>query len=230
MTAAGCPSAAARFTTRPPASRFSPRPPSSKRSTSGRISRTPRRAARRSASEISTSNCPALASTAPSFIRAKCSPRSTSGTPVTVMKMSPRSAASSAGMTWKPSIRASSARSGSTSQTITDAPKPCGPQRDAAARPAVAEHDDGLPGQQQVGRAHDAVEHRLAGAEAIVERALGARLVDGDDRHRQATLGLQRAQAHQAGGGLLGPAEHPLQAGPAGRRAARRAGRRRRPA
>ena len=133
------------------------------------------------------------------------------GTPVTVMKTSPRSAASSAGMTAKPSMRASSARSGSTSQTITDAPKPVRPQRDAAAGPAVAEHDHGLPREQQVGRAQDAVEHRLAGAEAIVERALGARLVDGDDRHREPPFGLHRAQAHQPGGRLLGPAEHPVE-------------------
>ena len=101
------------------------------------------------------------------------------------MKTSPRAAASSAGMTAKPSMRASSARSGSTSQTITDAPKPARPQRDAAPRPAVAQHDDGLPGQQEVRRAHDAVQHGLPGAEAIVERPLGARLVDRDHRHRR---------------------------------------------
>ena len=102
------------------------------------------------------------------------------------MKMSPRAAASSAGITAKPSMRASSARSGSTSQTITDAPNPARPQRDAAARPAVAQHDDGLAGEQQVRRPHDAVQHRLPRAEAIVERPLGPRLVDGDHRHRQA--------------------------------------------
>ena len=45
------------------------RSPSSKRSTSGRISRTPDRRRAQVGSEISTSNCPALASTAPSFMR-----------------------------------------------------------------------------------------------------------------------------------------------------------------
>ena len=63
----------------------------------------------------------------------KCSVRSTSGTPVTVMNTSPLRAASNAGITAKPSIRASRARSGSTSQTITEAPKPAA--RNATPRP-----------------------------------------------------------------------------------------------
>jgi hypothetical protein len=84
-------------------------------------------------------------------------------------------------------------------------------QRHAAAGPAVAEHDDRLPGEQQVGRAQDAVEHGLAGAEAIVEGALGARLVDGDHRHREPALGRHRTQAHEAGRRLLGPAAHALE-------------------
>ncbi len=103
-------------------------------------------------------------------------------------------------------------------------------QRDPATGPAVAEHDHGLPRQQQVGRAHDAVEHRLPGAEAIVERALGARLVDRDDRDREATLGLQRAQAHQARWSSPRSRRASRPAGPAAPRAARPADRRRRPA
>ena len=50
-----------------------------------------------------------------------------------------------------------------------------GAQRDAAPGPAVAEHDDGLAGEQHVRRAEDAVERGLAGAEAVVQRALGRR-------------------------------------------------------
>ena len=80
----------------------------------------------------------------------------------------------------------------------------------AAPGPAVAEDDEGLPGQQDVGRAQDAVERRLAGAVVVVEDALGVRLVDGDDRARQAPLGLERADAQQARGRLLGAADQPL--------------------
>ena len=182
MTAAGWPSAAARFTTRPWASRFRRRPAELEL-----LDERQHLAARdrRSARELVDGDLDVevarrwRASRRPSCARSARA-RSTSRPPVTVMKTSPRAAASSAGMTSKPSIRASSARIGSTSQTITDAPAPARAQRDALAGPAVAEHDDGAPGEQQVRRAQDAVERRLAGAVAVVERALGARLVDGD--------------------------------------------------
>ena len=128
--------------------------------------------------------------------------------PVTVMKMSPSRAASSAGITSKPSITASSACSGSTSHTITWAPRPFARMRDAAAAPAVAEHDHALAGDQDVGRADDAVERRLAGAVAVVEQVLGVRLVDRDDREAELALGLERPQPDHAGRRLLGAADH----------------------
>src|SRR5215218_8015129 len=78
---------------------------------------------------------------------------------------------------------------------------------DAAAGEAVAEQDEGVPGEQQVGGAQDAVERRLAGAVAVVERPLGERLVDREHRTAQAALCLQPPQAQQAGGRLLGAAD-----------------------
>ena len=85
-------------------------------------------------------------------------------------------------------------------------PRAPGALRDAAAGPAVAEHDDGAPGEEEVRRAQDAVERRLAGAVAVVERALGLRLVHGQDRAVRAALGLHRAHPQQAGRRLLGRA------------------------
>ena len=81
------------------------------------------------------------------------------------------------------------------------------PLGDALARGSVAEQHEGAPGQQQVGGAQDAVERRLAGAVAVVEGALGARLVHGHHRAGQPPLGLEPADAQQAGGGLLGAAD-----------------------
>ena len=75
---------------------------------------------------------------------------------------------------------------------------------DAAAGGAVAEHDHGAAGEQDVGRAQDAVERGLASAVAVVEGALRARLVDGEDRARQDVLGGHRTQPHETGDRLLG--------------------------
>ena len=47
-----------------------------------------------------------------------------------------------------------------------------GPHRDAPAAPAVA-GDDEVTGDQDIGRAHDAVQRALARAVAIVEEVLG---------------------------------------------------------
>ena len=140
------------------------------------------------------------------FIRSKCSRRSTAREPVTVTNRSPRSAASSAGITSNASMRASSARSGSTSQTITVRPGAAGALGDPLAGGAVAEQHQRAAGQQQVGGAQDAVERRLAGAVAVVEGALGARLVHRDHRAGEPALRLEPAQAQQPGGGLLRPA------------------------
>ena len=68
----------------------------------------------------------------------------------------------------------------------------------AAPGPAVAEDDEGLPGEQDVRRAQDAVERGLAGAVVVVEDALGVRLVDGDDR---AASGAPRPRARARAAG-----------------------------
>jgi hypothetical protein len=72
---------------------------------------------------------------------------------------------------------------------------------DTAAGPAVAEHDDRPAREEQVGRADDAVERALPGAEAVVQRALGARLVHREDGARE--LGPEGAQVREARAGLL---------------------------
>ena len=79
--------------------------------------------------------------------------------------------------------------------------------REAAAAPAVAGDADGAPGDQDVGGADDAVEGALAGAVAVVEHVLGVGLVDGDDGEHEPALGLERLEADDAGGGLLGAAD-----------------------
>ena len=56
------------------------------------------------------------------------------------------------------------------------------PGGDPLADPAVAGDDDLAPGDQDVGRAQDAVERALAGPVAVVEEVLGLGLVDRDDR------------------------------------------------
>ena len=102
--------------------------------------------------------------------------------PVTVMKMSPIAAASAIGMTAKPSIAASRAADRIDLGDDDLSAEAAGPQGDALAAPAVAAHDDLPAGQQQVGRADDAVDRALAGAVAVVEEVLGLGVVDGDDR------------------------------------------------
>ena len=77
-----------------------------------------------------------------------------------------------------------------------------------AAAPAVAADDEHAAGQQHVGRADDAVERRLAGAVAVVEEMLGLRVVDGDHGEGEPALGLERAQADDAGRRLLGGGHH----------------------
>ena len=118
--------------------------------------------ARRSRKEISTSNCPALANTAPSFMTAKCSARNTSGTPVTVMKTSPRGSRLRRGH----DREALHPRLQRTQRVdLTDdhrCAEPGGPQGIATAGPAVSQHHDRLPGEQDVGRADDRRPTRIA--------------------------------------------------------------------
>ena len=82
------------------------------------------------------------------------------------------------------------------------------PRRDAAPDPAVAGDDELLAGEQDVGRADDPVDRRLAGAVAVVEHVLRHRLVDGDDREAELALGLEGLQADDAGGRLLRAGDH----------------------
>jgi hypothetical protein len=84
-------------------------------------------------------------------------------------------------------------------------------QRHALAGPAVAEDHQRLAGEQQVRRAQDAVERRLAGAVMVVEEALRARLVDRDHRAGEPALGVECAQPHQSRGRLLGAADEPVE-------------------
>ena len=91
------------------------------------------------------------------------------------------------------------------------------PLGDAAARPAVAEDDERAAGEQQVRRAQDAVERRLAGPVAVVEDALGARLVDRETGHASRPSASRRADADEARRRLLDRrrAGRPARSGPA---------------
>ncbi len=73
-----------------------------------------------------------------------------------------------------------------------------------ASGPAVAEHHHRAAREQQVGRAQDPVDGRLAGAEAVVEGTLGARLVDRQHRAGQHACFGEGAQPQQTGRRLLG--------------------------
>ncbi len=84
---------------------------------------------------------------------------------------------------------------------------PAGPHRDAAPDPAVAGDHELLAGEQDVGRADDPVDRRLARAVAVVEEVLRLRLVHGDDGEAEVAGRLERLQADDAGGGLLGAAD-----------------------
>ena len=79
---------------------------------------------------------------------------------------------------------------------------------DAAAAPAVADHGEGLAGEQDVGGADYAVQGALPGAVAVVEQVLGHRIVNRDHRVAERAVFGHSAQAYHAGGRLLGAAEH----------------------
>ncbi len=85
---------------------------------------------------------------------------------------------------------------------------PLGPRGDAAAAPAVAGDDERAAREQDVGRADDPVDRRLARAVAVVEQVLRIRLVHGDDREAERPVALERAQADDAGGRLLRAGDH----------------------
>ena len=79
-------------------------------------------------------------------------------------------------------------------------------QRRGAALAHVAEAgDDGdLAADEDVGRAVEAVEDRVAAAVLVVELGLGDRVVDVDRREEQVTGGGQLVEAEDTGRGLLG--------------------------
>ena len=85
---------------------------------------------------------------------------------------------------------------------MTDAPAPRA-RSATPAGPAVAEHDDDAAGEQEVRRAQDAVEGRLPGAVAVVERALGRASFTAMTGHRSRSSAAMRAHAQHAGRRLL---------------------------
>ena len=77
----------------------------------------------------------------------------------------------------------------------------------ALAAPAVSRDHHFQAGEQQIGRANDAVDRGLARAVAIVEEMLGLRVVHGDHRILQRAILGHGAQADHAGGGLFRAAD-----------------------
>ena len=88
---------------------------------------------------------------------------------------------------------------------MTRAPWPRSDCGAALADVAVAAHDRDLARQHDVGRAHDAVDERVAAAVDVVELALGDGVVDVDRREEQLAL-LHLVEAVHAGRRLLGDA------------------------
>ena len=82
-----------------------------------------------------------------------------------------------------------------------------GTHRDAFAAPAVADDDQVAAGEQNVRRANDAVERRLARAVAIVEEMFGLRVVDGDRREGEHAGLRHRFEADDAGRRFFGRAD-----------------------
>ena len=189
ITVAGCPSAAARLTSRPSASRKISRPSfgrgGPRRTGAPRTSRSV--IASRSPLLISTSKWPELADDrAATSSRRTSRPSIASRSPVTEMKMSPTLAASTRGHHLE-AVHHGLERTQRVDLADDDVGAVAlGAHRDAVAAPAVADHDDAEPGDQHVGRPDHAVERRLAGAVAVVEEVLGVGVVDGDDRDSRA--------------------------------------------
>ena len=84
--------------------------------------------------------------------------------------------------------------------------QPLGPHGHALAAPAVPGHHDGGARHHQIGGAHHAVPHALAGAVAVIEQVLAVRVVDIEHGEPQLTRLGPVAQANDAGGGLLAAA------------------------
>ena len=82
-----------------------------------------------------------------------------------------------------------------------------GAHRDALAAPAVAGHDHGLAGHDEVRGTVNAVPDRLPGAVAVVEEMLALGVVDQDHRYTEPVLTVETLQAQDAGGSLLAAAD-----------------------
>ena len=215
ITAAGCPSAAARLTSRPSASTKISRPSLVRwPSTNGRARNFSAVIASRSPLLISTSKWPELQTIAPDFITSNISPAIASRLPVTEMNTSP----TRGGL--DPGHHLVSVHQGLERPQRVDLADDhvgavaLGAHRHAAAAPAVADHDHAQAGDQDVRGPDHAIQGRLAGAVAVVEEVLRLRVVDGDDRVAELSLPLQRLR-----GGS------PRSSSPRCRRAPRRAGR-----
>ncbi len=81
--------------------------------------------------------------------------------------------------------------------------RPGGAQGEALADPAVADDEHRLARHQQVGRVHHRRERGLAGAVAVVEQVLAARVVGGDARDAQGAVALHRPHRNHPRRGLL---------------------------
>ncbi len=173
MTLAGWPSAAARLIRRPSPSTITLLPPSCPMysSTNGRRL-TAAFDISRSASRLSSrSKWPLLQTIAPSFIASKCSVSMTWRLPVTVTKKSPILAG------FAHRHHAEAVHHGFDGLDRIDLGNDdvrahtAGAHRDAFTAPAVADDDKVFAGEQNVGRADDAVEGRLARAVAVIEES-----------------------------------------------------------
>ena len=172
-------------------------------STNGRASRVSTASARSAGMSISTLKWPVLQRIAPSFIGATCSRRDH----VLVAGRGAEDVADLGGLGHRHHLEALHQRLErrhriDLGDDHVRAQAACA-HRDAAPDPAVAGDDEALAGEQHVRRADDPVDRRLAGAVAVVEEVLRARVVDGDHRERERAVGLHRLEPDDAGGGLL---------------------------
>ena len=85
--------------------------------------------------------------------------------------------------------------------------EPFCPHGNAFAAPTVARDHNGLSGDNQVGCAVDAVKYGLPRAVAVVEQIFTLRVIDRHHREQQLFVRRHRAQANDAGGGLLAAAD-----------------------
>ncbi len=81
----------------------------------------------------------------------------------------------------------------------------------ALAAPSITAHHKNAAGNQSIGGANDPIDGALPGSVAIIEKMLGARIVDRDHRIPEHAFGRHAFQADDAGGCLLGSAADHIQ-------------------